>query len=150
MTSDPSKKFRAELDLMYWGHDHFRFIRKYFQRRIFYIYNCDISHLSEIHSTVKFPHPCGVIIGSQAKIEMSCVIYQQVTIGSNFDGNNAMALVKKHTKIGAGAKLIGDIEVGEGCYIGANAVITKSIDNDCSVIGHNKHIVSKRKIDNRM
>ena len=143
-TSEPSKKFRAEIDLMYWGHEHSHFIRKYFQRRIFYIYNCDISHLSDIHSSVIFPHPCGIVIGSKAKIAAGCRIYQQVTIGSNFDSDNSMAHVKQNTYIGSGAKLIGGIEIGTNCYIGANAVVTKSFSDNCSIVGNNQKITVRK------
>ena len=139
-TSDPSRKFRAELDLMFWGAVHSNFIRKRFQRRIFYIYNCDISHSAEIHSSVLFLHPCGIVIGSQTKIEEGCRIYQQVTIGSNFDSDNAMAYVANNSYIGAGAKLIGGIKIGNNCYIGANAVVTKDVAANHSVVGSNKKI----------
>lgn len=143
-TSDPSRKFRKELDLMFWGTKHSRFVRKYFQRRIFYVYNCEISHLADIHPSVLFPHPCGVVIGSRAKVSSGCRIYQQVTIGGNFDSDNAMANVKAHTYIGSGAKLIGGIEIGENCYIGANAVVTKSFPDHCSIVGNNKKIPTRK------
>ncbi|MBL4832108.1 MAG: serine acetyltransferase [Aliivibrio sp.] len=139
-TSNPSKKFRAELDLMFWGAKHSRLVRRYFQRRIFYVYNCDISHSAEIHSSVKFPHPCGVVIGSKAKVAAGCHIYQQVTIGSD----NSMAYIKKNTFIGSGAKLIGGIEIGENCHIGANAVVTKNFADDSTIVGNN-HSITPRK-----
>lgn len=143
-TSEPSRKFRAEVDLMYWGAKYSRFVRKYFQRRIFYIYNCDISHLSKIHSSVIFPHPCGVVIGSKANIAAGCRIYQQVTIGSNFDSDNSMAYINKNTFIGSGAKLIGGIEIGVNCYIGANAVVTKSFPANSSIVGNNQKITARK------
>ncbi|MDW2309526.1 serine acetyltransferase [Vibrio sp. 1075] len=142
-TSDPSRRFRIELDLMFWGAQHSRFIRKRFQRRIFYVYNCDISHLADIHPSVCFPHPSGIVIGSQAKVESGSRIYQQVTIGSNFNSDNSMARVKKNTYIGSGAKLIGGIEIGENCRIGANAIVTKSVADYCSIVGNNKVIGTK-------
>ncbi|MEZ8223225.1 serine acetyltransferase [Vibrio splendidus] len=141
-TSDPSRKFRIELDLMFWGSKHSRLVRKYFQRRIFYVYNCDISHLADIHSSVLFPHPCGVVIGSKAKVANGCRIYQQVTIGSNFSRDNSMAHVKQGTYIGSGAKLIGGIEIGTNCYIGANAVVTKSVQDHCTVF-NNQEVTAK-------
>ncbi|UTT85819.1 serine acetyltransferase [Vibrio pelagius] len=143
-TSDPSRKFRAELDLMFWGARNLKWVRKYFQRRIFYKYNCDISHLADIHPSVYFPHPCGVVIGSQAKIKKGCRIYQQVTIGSNFDSDNSMARISEHTYIGSGAKVIGGISIGKNCYVGANAVITKNVADNSSVVGNNKNIKSRK------
>ncbi|KCV74185.1 serine acetyltransferase [Vibrio parahaemolyticus VP49] len=148
-TSEPSNKFRAELDLMFWGTQHSRFIRKRFQRRIFYVYNCDVSHLADIHPTVLFPHPCGIVIGSQAKVEKGCRIYQQVTIGSNFDSDNSMAHVSENTYIGSGAKIIGGISIGKNCYVGANAVITKNVADNSSIVGNNKSITNKKEVKHR-
>ncbi len=125
---------------MFWGARHSRFIRKRFQRRIFYVYNCDISHLADIHQSVKFPHPIGVVIGSQAKVDEGCFIYQQVTIGSNFYPDNSMANIQSNTVIGCGAKIIGGISVGKSCYIGANAVVTKTMEANTIAVGVNKFI----------
>ncbi|RYU67847.1 serine acetyltransferase [Aliivibrio finisterrensis] len=139
-TSNPIKKFRAELDLMFWGTSHCKIIRKYFQRRIFYVYNCDISHVAEIHPSVMFPHPCGIVIGSKAKVKEDCRIYQQVTIGSTFNSDNSMAEIGKNTYVGTGAKIIGGINIGESCYIGANAVVTKHVPDKCTVVGFNRFV----------
>ncbi|MDR9424093.1 MAG: glycosyltransferase family 25 protein [Marinobacter sp.] len=136
-TTDPSRKFRAEIDLMYWGRRRSRLIRKWFQRRIFYKYNCDISHQSRIHPTVIFPHPSGVIIGSKAVVNEGCRVYQQVTIGSNFSRANEMATVGKNTCISAGAKLIGGVSIGENSVIGANAVVTKDVKPGGVIVGAN-------------
>ncbi|MDD9174937.1 serine acetyltransferase [Aliivibrio sp. S2TY2] len=148
-TSNPIKKFRAELDLMFWGTSHCKIIRKYFQRRIFYVYNCDISHVAEIHPSVMFPHPCGIVIGSQAKIEENCRIYHQVTLGGNFDSTNNMPQIKRGSLIGSGAKLLGGITIGENCIIGANAIVTKNVGNDITVIGFNKKSPSIIKVLNK-
>ncbi|WP_240697121.1 serine O-acetyltransferase [Vibrio genomosp. F6] len=125
---------------MRWGTVHSRFIRKYFQRRIFYKYNCDISHSADIHPSVIFPHPTGVVIGSNAVVEEGCFIYQQVTIGGNFESDNLMAQVRKGTHIGTGAKIIGGIEIGSNCRVGANAVITKNLQANSLAVGVNKVI----------
>ena len=139
-TSDPQKKFPLEIQLMGWGRKHSRWLRKKFQRRIFYRYNCDISPSAQISPSVKFPHPTGVVIGSNAIIDKECIIYQQVTIGSNFGDDNSMAHLEPGTKVGAGAKIIGGITVGEQCVIGTSAIVTKDVPSHCMVIGANKII----------
>ncbi|ANU37722.1 DapH/DapD/GlmU-related protein [Vibrio scophthalmi] len=139
-TSNPIKKFSLEIQLMRWGKVNSRPIRKYFQRRIFYKYNCDISHSADIHPSVIFPHPTGVVIGSNAVVEEGCFIYQQVTIGGNFESDNSMAHVKKDTHLGTGAKIIGGIEIGSNCRVGANAVITKNLQANSLAVGVNKVI----------
>jgi serine O-acetyltransferase len=143
-TSDPSKKFRTELDLMFWGTEHSRCIRKFFQRRIFYKYNCEVSHQAIIHPTVVFGHPSGVIIGSNSIIEKGCKIYQQVTLGANVLGNNAMPKIQENVTICAGAKVIGGVIIGENSIVGANAVVTKNVAENMVAIGANKFQCRKR------
>ena len=139
-TSNPIKRFQMECQLMLYYTKRSRFIRKRFQRRLYYIYSCDISHSAQIHESVTFGHPIGIVIGSNAVIEKKCSIYQNVTIGANFASDNKMPRIKQNTKISAGAKIIGDIIIGENCIIGANAVVTKSIPDNSIVVGANKII----------
>lgn len=143
-TGNPTKKFSIEIQLMKWGSINSRFIRKYFQRRIFYKYNCDVSHSADIHPSVIFPHPTGIVIGSNAIIEKGCSIYQQVTIGANLGGNNEMAHIKSDSKLFSGVKIIGGIEIGTNCVIGANTVVTKDIPLNSRVVGINR-ILSEKK-----
>lgn len=142
-TNNPINKFNIEYQLMLYYSEKNRFLRKKFQRRIYYIYNCEISHTAKIHKSVKFVHPIAVVVGSQVVIEADCIIYQCVTIGTTFNCNNKMPIVKSGTTISSGAKIIGDITIGNNCIIGANAVVTKSVPNNSVVVGANK--IHKRK-----
>ena len=53
-------------------------------------------------------------------------------------GNNVM--------IGAGAKVLGDCKISDGCIIGANAVVTKDIPANCTVVSVNKIICRNNRI----
>lgn len=72
-------------------------------------------------------HGMGVVIGETAEVGDDVVIYHGVTLGGV-----STQRVKRHPTvgsgvlIGAGAKLLGPIEIGDGSRIGANAVVTKS------------------------
>ncbi len=68
-TNNPIKKFNLEYQLMLGYSNKNRFLRKYFQRRIYYKYNCEISHTAKIDYSVKFVHPIAVVIGSNVIIE---------------------------------------------------------------------------------
>lgn len=136
LTNDPKKSFELEIGFMCNFNTKSRFLRKLFQRRLYYKYHCEISHSAIIDPSVQFIHPIGIVIGSQAIIEKNCHIYQQVTIGSNFN-NNAMPHIHEGCKIGTGAKLIGGITIGKNCIIGANSVVTKSIPDNSIVVGVN-------------
>ena len=137
-TKNPKKRFQIECQLMlYYSRKEAHYLRKRFQRRLYYIYGCEISHTAQIHTSVEFVHPIAVIIGSRAVIEEGCSIYQGVTLGSNFHTDGTMPHIKNNTMIGAGAKIIGGITIGENCIIGANAVVTKTIPNNSIVVGAN-------------
>lgn len=142
-TNDPKKSLELEIQLMFYFNQKSKFLRKIFQRRIYYKYHCEISHLAVIHSSVQFIHPLGIVIGSQAIIEKNRHIYQQVTIGSNFNSDNRMPHIQEGCKIGTGAKLIGGITIGKNCIIGANSVVTKSIPDNSIVVGINTILSNK-------
>lgn len=142
-TNSPSKKFSLECQLMFLFSGKFRLLRKYFQRRLFYRYGCDISHTAKIDKSVCFGHPLSVVIGSNVVIERGCHIYQGVTVGANLAGNNSMPIIKKNTTVCAGAKLIGGIVIGKNCIIGANAVVTKDVPDNSVVVEANKILLKK-------
>ncbi len=137
LTHNPKKRFRLECQLMFDYGKRSGFMRKRFQRRLYYIYGCEISPSARIDKTVEFIHPLGIVIGSKAVVEEGCIIYQQVTLGSDFTDMQKMPYVKRGTLIGAGAKLIGGITIGENCVIGANAVVTRSVPDNSIVVGAN-------------
>ncbi|UUF09750.1 hypothetical protein J0J70_12450 [Turicibacter bilis] len=49
-------------------------------------------------------------------------------------------MVGKNTIIGAGAKILGDVIIGENCTIGVNAVVTKDVPSNTTVVGYNKNL----------
>lgn len=147
-TNKPIKKFNIECQLMLHFSKKYDFLRKFFQRRLYYVYGCEISHTASIHKSVKFVHPIAVVVGSQAVIEENCIIYQCVTIGTTFNCNNKMPTIKSGTIVSAGAKLIGDITIGRNCIIGANAVVTKSVPDNMVVTSANKLHPKKITLNN--
>jgi serine O-acetyltransferase len=78
------------------------------------------------------PHPNGVVIHPQAQIGPNCLIFQQVTIGTAHGG---VPRIAGHVDIGAGAKLLGPITVGEHARIGANAVVLDDVPAGATVVG---------------
>ena len=105
---------------------------------------CEIT-TSNIGRRIFFPHMSGIIISYFSKIGDDCVICQQVTIGRNRFHDYEKAPVKapvigNKVFIGAGAKIIGPITVGDNVRIGANTVVTKDVPSDCTVVGANRII----------
>ncbi|MBR9789363.1 MAG: serine acetyltransferase [Vibrionaceae bacterium] len=139
-TSKPQDSMELECQMMLYYAKKNRFFRKYFQRRIYYRYHCEISHKATIPPSTKFVHPVGVIIGSNAVLKDNVTVYQGVTIGANLNTNNEMPTIGSNCTICAGAKIIGGINVGENVIVGANAVVTKNIPPNVVVGGVNRTI----------
>lgn len=82
----------------------------------------------------------GIVIGSNAVLNDGVIIHQNVTFGAlRFNqerrGIDCKQIVGKNTIICTGAKVLGDITIGENCIIGANAVVTKNVPDNSIVLG---------------
>ncbi|SDW29305.1 serine O-acetyltransferase [Roseicitreum antarcticum] len=71
------------------------------------------------------PHPNGIVIHPDVVIGPNCLIFQQVTLGAN--GPDGVPTVGGHVDIGAGAKILGRLTIGDHALIGANAVVTRDV-----------------------
>ena len=84
-----------------------------------------------------FPHGMkSIFVSGGATIGRNCVIFQQVTIGSNSlpDSKGTGApVIGDNCYIGAGAKIIGNVKVGDNVRIGANAVVYKDVPDNTAV-----------------
>lgn len=100
---------------------------------------------AKIHFTTTFPHGLyGIFISMGAEIGENCVIFQQVTIGSNTlkDSENfGSPKLGKNIYIGTGAKIIGNVEIGDNVRIGANCVVTKNIPANSTVVLNQPRII---------
>ena len=76
----------------------------------------------------------GVVIHPEARIGRNVLIHHQVTIGGTGKGRHAPVL-GDDIYIGAGAKILGPVRIGDSCVIGANAVVVKSVPPRCVVAG---------------
>jgi serine O-acetyltransferase len=85
----------------------------------------DIPLNCQIGGGLLLPHPNGVVIHPAAHIGPNCLIFQQVTLGTR--GGGGAPVLKGHVDIGAGAKLLGAVSVGEHATIGANAVVLTDV-----------------------
>lgn len=88
-------------------------------------------------------HLNGIIISTNAVIGENCTIMQQVTIGAKVPGDERGAVIGDNVLIGAGAKIIGNVEIGDNVKIGANAVVVDDIPANCTVVGVPAKIINK-------
>lgn len=109
--------------------------------------------MAEFEDIPIFPHgPMGIFISNSAHIGKKCVIFQQVTIGSNMlkdSKNQGAPQLEDNVYIGAGAKLIGNIHVGKNARIGANCIVVKDVpDNSVAVMRGTEIIRKSGELDN--
>lgn len=84
-------------------------------------------------------HGTGVVIGQTSIIEDNVTIYHGVTLGGiglvgAVEGKRHPTL-KSGAIVGAGAHVLGNITIGKNARVGANSVVTKDVDDECTVIG---------------
>ena len=114
-----------------------------------------ISHIGravtgiEIHPGAKIgekffiDHGMGVVIGETTVIGDNCHLFQGVTLGGT-----SMRRAKRHPTlgndvvVGAGAKLIGAVAVGDGARIGAGSVVVTNVPENATVVGVPGHVVA--------
>lgn len=81
-------------------------------------------------------HGMGVVIGETAEIGDDVLIYHGVTLGGlSGQPGKRHPTIGNNVAIGAGAQVLGPITIGDGARIGANAVVTKDVPRDCTVVG---------------
>lgn len=101
----------------------------------FKINGCDISPKAFIDEGVFIPHPNGIVIGSECKIGKNVTILQQVTLGISYPGTRQSPVIQSNVYIGSGSKILGNINIGSNCIIGANSVVTKSFKSNLIIAG---------------
>ena len=107
----------------------------------------DIHPGAQIGQRVFIDHATGVVIGETAIVGDDVLIYQQVTLGGvSLSKGKRHPTVEKGATIGAGAKVLGNITIGEYAKIGANSVVIKDVPPYCTAVGVPAH--TAKRIDN--
>jgi serine O-acetyltransferase len=100
----------------------------------------DIGLDARLGSGLMLPHPNGIVIHEDATIGDDCMIMQQVTVGMIGDGE--VPVIGNRVYIGAGAKIIGKVIVGDGARIGANAVVLSDVPPNYTAVGIPARIIA--------
>lgn len=85
----------------------------------------------------------GIIVSHNAVIGKHCCIYHQVTIGEADENVDNAPTIGDNVFIGAGAKIIGKIIIGNNVKIGANCVITFDVPENSTVVMEKAKIIAK-------
>ncbi|MBA1432937.1 MAG: serine O-acetyltransferase [Epsilonproteobacteria bacterium] len=106
--------------------------------------NIDIHPAAKIGKRVFIDHGTGVVIGETTIIEDDVLIYQGVTLGGvSLTHGKRHPTIKQGAVIGAGAKVLGNIEIGANAKIGANSVVVKPVPECSTAIGVPAHVIEK-------
>lgn len=116
----------------------------YLQSRSSAVFQCDIHPAARIGRGIFLDHATGLVVGETALIEDDVSMLQDVTLGGT-----GKELGDRHPKIrhgvliGAGAKILGNIEIGHCSRIAAGSVVLKSVPNNVTVAGVPARVVGK-------
>lgn len=101
----------------------------------------DIPLTTTIGGGLILPHPNGVVIHPDATIGPNCIIFQQVTLGTNKGG---VPRLEGHVDVGPGARLLGGISIGAHAVIGTNAVVLNDVGAGMVAVGIPAKEIRKR------
>jgi serine O-acetyltransferase len=114
------------------------------------ICNCSVPFGVSLGRRVRWKHGfSGIFVTRDAKIGDDCIILHQVTIGSNLRltaEQRKSPVIGARVLIGAGAKIIGGVTIGDGARIGAHALITTDVPEQATCFAPSAQIMVKSKV----
>lgn len=150
MARDPAARSRIEVVFCYPGFHAivaYRIANRFWRNR-FYLLGRFTSHVGRVLTGIEIhpgatigkrffvDHGMGVVIGETTEIADNVMLYQGVTLGgTSLDKGKRHPTVESNVIVGAGAKILGPITLGEGSRVGANAVVVKDVPAATTVVG---------------
>jgi serine O-acetyltransferase len=106
------------------------------QSRVSELFAVDIHPAASIGAGVFIDHAHGIVIGETAVVEDDVSMLHSVTLGgTGKQGGDRHPKVRRGVMIGAGAKVLGNVEIGEGARIAAGSVVLEDVPPRCTVAG---------------
>ncbi len=155
---DPAARSRLEVMFVYpglhaiWGHcitswlwrHGFKFFGRWFSQILRDLTGIEIHPGATIGTGFFIDHGMGVVIGETAEIGNDVTLYHGVTLGgTSLEKGKRHPTIGDRVVIGAGAKVLGAITIGDDSRIGANAVVVKSVPANSVVVGVPGQIVRR-------
>ncbi|MBI9043338.1 MAG: serine O-acetyltransferase [Anaerolineaceae bacterium] len=150
MKRDPAARSKLEVFFCYsgvhavWGYriahwfwnKNMYFIARIFSQLIRSFTGIEIHPGAQINSGLFIDHGMGVVIGETTEIGKDVTLYHGVTLGGvDIIKGKRHPTIGDRVVVGAGAKILGAIKIGENSRIGANAVVVKPVPPDSIVVG---------------
>ncbi len=108
----------------------------YLQSRASAVFQCDIHPAARIGRGIFLDHATGLVVGETAVIEDDVSMLHAVTLGGTGNENgDRHPKIRKGVMIGAGAKILGNIEIGHCARIAAGSVVLKPVPHNTTVAG---------------
>lgn len=121
---------------------------RYLQNQISVVFGVDVHPAASIGRGIMFDHATGIVIGETAIVEDDVSILQSVTLGgTGKECGDRHPKIRKGVMIGAGAKILGNIEVGMGAKVGAGSVVLQPVPPHTTVAGVPAKIVGRPESD---
>jgi serine O-acetyltransferase len=124
-----------------WRHD-MRFLARLNSQFARLFTGIEIHPGAEIGHRLFIDHGMGTVIGETAIVGDDVTLYQGVTLGgTGKEKGKRHPTVGNHVSIGSGAKLLGNIMIGDNCRVGAGSVVLRSVPANSTIVGVPGHIV---------
>jgi len=129
-------------------HWHIPFFPRFISHISRFLTGIEIHPAVEIGKALFIDHGMGVVIGETSQIGDNVVIYQGVTLGgTSLQKKKRHPTLGNNVVIGAGAKLIGAISIGDNSKVGAGSVVITSVPANATVVGVPGRVVEIRRPD---
>ncbi len=156
MERDPAAKSRLEIYLCYsglhalwfyrinhwlWNHN-FLLLGRFFSQVARWLTGIEIHPGAKIGRRLFIDHGMGVVIGETAIVGDDVTLYQGVTLGgTGKEHGKRHPTLLDNVVVGGGAKILGNITIGQNCRIGAGSVVLRNVPDDSTVVGVPGHII---------
>jgi serine O-acetyltransferase len=159
LAKDPAARSKAEVVLAYpgvhaiwwyrlsswlWRH-HLKLLARMISNWNRFLTGIEIHPGAQIGRRLFIDHGMGIVIGETAIVGDDVTIYHGVTLGGRkLTKTKRHPTVEDNVVVGAGAKVLGNVTIGRDSLIGANSVVTESVEPGSVVIGANQRKLKKR------
>jgi serine O-acetyltransferase len=124
-----------------WNHS-FRFLARWFSQIARLFTGIEIHPAAQIGRRLFIDHGMGVVVGETSTIGDDVTLYQGVTLGgTGKEHGKRHPTIGNGVVIGAGAKVLGNILVGDNSRVGAGSVVLRNVPDNSTVVGVPAHIV---------
>jgi serine O-acetyltransferase len=113
----------------------FSFLYKFLQKVVEIVAGIELPCEATLGRRCRIDHFGGIVISGDATFGDDCIIRNGVTVGLRNTGQRGAPVIGNRVDIGAGAKILGSIHVGDDVVIGANAVVIRDVPANSIAVG---------------